>query len=490
MVDLLLVRSNDQKSVYGDTSKFVACEPPFWIATIAAFARQDKEISVAVLDAEALNLSPEDTVTRISEISPAVIGLLVTGTNLSASTWKMHGAGILARKIKESFSAKIFMWGLHPSALPDQTLKEEDIDFVIRGENFDSIVQLVKTLKAGDNNFADIPGLFYKTAEGKVQGNFAIKLQTDMDALPMAAWDMLPMEKYHAHNWHKMGEKKDKPNGYGIIATSLGCPFNCSFCAISALFDQKRVRYKSAKTVADEIGLLVEKYNVYYIKIIDECFVLNRKHVHAICDELIKRNYDVNIWAYARVDTVDPETLDKLAKANIKWLCYGIESVSDRSLKDVKKGQYNSQKIKDSLRMTHEAGINVLANYMFGLPEDDMESMKDTLAFARETNCEWINLYATMAYPGSKLYFDCIKNNVPLPESWLGYSQYSYECMPLPTKYLSGKEVLQFRDYAFNAFFEDNDAYFNLIREKFSAQDAENIKNMTKTKLRRKILGD
>ena len=78
------------------------------------------------------------------------------------------------------------------------------------------------------------------------------------------------MDKYHAHNWQRMGEKKCGVNGYAVIATSLGCPFACSFCAVSALFDQKRVRYRSAESVVNEIGYLVEKHEVHYIKIIDE----------------------------------------------------------------------------------------------------------------------------------------------------------------------------------------------------------------------------
>ena len=199
MVDLLLIRSNDQKSVYGETNKFSACEPPFWIANIAEFVRQDKDLSVAVLDAEVYNLSPKDTAKKVKEISPLLVGLIVTGSNLSASTWKMHGAGILANELKKSFDGKIFMWGLHPSALPEQTLREEDIDFVIRGENFDSITQLIKNLKFGSFDFDKIPGLFYKTDSGKLKGNFTIKLQENLDALPIGAWDLLPMEKYYSY---------------------------------------------------------------------------------------------------------------------------------------------------------------------------------------------------------------------------------------------------------------------------------------------------
>ena len=125
---------------------------------------------------------------------------------------------------------------------------------------------------------------------------------------------------------------------------------------------------------------------------------------------------------------------------------------------------------------------------MFGLPEDNLESMQDTLNFARALNCEWPNFYTTMAYPGSQLYRECLANKVPLPETWLGYSQYSYECLPLPTKYLSGREVLAFRDNAFQAYFENNARYYAMMEEKFGQRAVQDIKKMLKKHLQRKIL--
>lgn len=485
-MEIMLIRPNDQKQVYGETRDFTACEPPYWAMLLASYLRS-QGYEPSVLDAEAKDLSPSETAELVCAGNPVLVGIMVTGTNLSASTWKMAGARHTARYIKDSgYKGKIFFWGLHPSALPEQTLQEEPIDFVIKGEGFQTVLSLMEVLKGNKpiKNFSEINGLYYRE-QGRVEGSPQIEM-ADFEKLPIQAFDLVDMRDYHAHNWQTFGD--DKTKGYAVIATALGCPFQCSFCAVSALFGKKLVRYRSPEKVIEEVDILVKKYDVHYIKILDECFVLNRKHVETICDLLIKRDYDLNIWAYARVDTVDEKLLDKLHRAGFRWLALGIESASKDVRKDVSKGQYTADDTKRIVEMIHVAGIHVVANFMFGLPEDSLESMQATLDFARELNCEWPNFYTTMAYPGSQLYRECLEKKIPLPESWLGYSQYSYECLPLPTRHLSGKEVLAFRDYAFQAYFEDNDRYFTMMEKKFGKESVQDIKAMRKKSLRRKIL--
>ena len=94
-------------------------------------------------------------------------------------------------------------------------------------------------------------------------------------------------------------------------------------------------------------------------------FVLNKNHVLGICDLLIERDYDVNIWAYARVDSVQDQFLDKLKAAGVNWLCLGIESGSDH-VRDGADKIYGNDDIKDVVRRIQGAGINIIANYIFG----------------------------------------------------------------------------------------------------------------------------
>ena len=153
----------------------------------------------------------------------------------------------------------------------------------------------------------------------------------------------------------------------------------------------------------------------------------------------------------------------------------------------MEKGRFGSEDIIKVVRKIQEAGINVIGNYIFGLPDDTIESMEDTLELAIEANCEFANFYCAMAYPGSKLYEMALEKNWELPESWIGYSQHSYETKPLRTDVLAAKEVLRFRDSAFMKYFT-NPRYLNMVKVKFGEETLKNIQEMTRIQIRRKLL--
>ncbi len=222
------------------------------------------------------------------------------------------------------------------------------------------------------------------------------------------------------------------------------------------------------------------------MKILDEIFVLREHHVIELCNLIIQRGYNLNIWAYARIDTVNEKLLIKMKQAGINWLAYGIESGSKKVRDGVNKGKFGQDKIKKAVEMTKAAGIYIIGNFIFGLPDDDFETMQETLNMAKEFNFEYINFYTTMAYPGSRLYEDALKKGIKLPETWHGYSQYSEDTLPLPTKHLSAAEVLRFRDDAFKEYYK-NPKYIKRVREKFGPKVVKHINEMLKHEIHRKF---
>ncbi|MBI5469348.1 MAG: cobalamin B12-binding domain-containing protein [Deltaproteobacteria bacterium] len=483
-IDIVLINPGDRKQVFQELgSELAAIEPPFWVAVMAAYLR-NCGFDVRVIDSNAENISPEETAERVNALAPLLAAVIVYGSHPSASTQNMTVAGRICTALKLHTGAKVAIGGLHPSALPKRTLQDEDADFVIEGEGPHTLKGLLEALRSG-GDYQAVPGLWY-FEENEVKHNQKAPLIKDLDTiLPVAAWDLLPMEKYRAHNWHCFdGIEERMP--YGAIYTSLGCPYSCVFCCINAPFGKPGIRFRSPEVVVEEIRVLVERYGVSNIKIVDELFILNEKHYMAIADLIIKSGYKLNIWAYARVDTIDFDNLDTIKRAGINWLGLGIES-ANASVRDGANKQMRKNDIKEVVRRIQGSGIRVGANYIFGLPDDTLETMQETLDMAVELNTEWANFYCAMAYPGSKLYETAVREGWELPEEWHGFSQLSYETHPLPTGKIGAKEVLKFRDDAFHKYFESG-RYLKMAEERFGPSVVEHVRKMTSTRLKRKML--
>lgn len=486
-LDALIICPNAREEIYQNlSSELAAIEPPVWAALIANYLRI-KNYSVAILDAEAEQLNISKTLQKLPDYDARLIVIVVYGQHPSASTQTMYAAGRLCSSIKEIYpDYKVLLVGGHISALPERTLMEEKADFVCQGEGPYTISALLEANLEASWELRKVPGLWYRD-EGKPVFSGPAPLITQdklAEELPGMAYDLLPMSNYRNHNWHSFGRINER-RPYASLYTSLGCPFNCSFCCINAPFGKPAFRSWEPQFVIRQFDLLAQKYNVKNIKIADEMFVLNEKHFLELCRLLKERDFDFNIWAYSRIDTVKPRHLEVLKEAGVNWLALGIESGSKYVRDGVAKGRFSQNDIRETVKAIKNAGINIVGNYIFGLPDDNYETMQETLDLAIELNCETANFYSAMAYPGSALYQFALENNWELPATWLGYSQYSYETLPLRTNWLTGGEVLRFRDEAWNKYFS-NPSYLKFIKEKFGVETGNHIINMAKQKLPRR----
>ena len=459
MLDVLVVNPPPSREVYGMLNELAAIQPPVWAGLIAEYVRRTG-LSVEILDAE--HLSAGMTAAEILERHARLTVFCVFGHQPSASTQCMPGAIAVCTEAKniandQGLRLPTMVIGTHAAALPG-SLKGY-FDFVCKGEGPREVIDALN-------------------GQLRPQG-----LIQDLDSeLPTQAWDLFDMKKYRAHNWHLW--TGDSRGGYASVQTSLGCPFKCSFCCINAPFaaEAPRLRKWSPKNVVGQIKHLHEKYGITNIKIPDEMFVLDRNHVRGICQGIIDDGLtDLNMWAYARVDTVkDKELLDLMAKAGFKWLGIGVESGSKHVRDGVEKGRFGNEQIHESIDRVRKAGINVAANYIFGLPDDTHESMQATLDLAESLNTEYANFYCAMAYPGSQLHKEARLKGWKLPEDgpgWIGYSQHAYESLPLRTEELSYEEVLDFRDEAFMHYFTRPD-YIGMMKRQFGEGVVSEIERM------------
>jgi radical SAM superfamily enzyme YgiQ (UPF0313 family) len=470
VVDVVLINPGASRTIYQNLSDDLsAIEPPTWCRMIAGWLI-DKGFHVEILDQDAWRWTPEEVYEHVKKLNPRLVAIVVSGQQPSASTQQMTGASLLAKAIQ---GYPKIMIGNHPSALPERTLFEEDVDYVCDGEGPITLIGLLN-----NEHLPHIDGLVWW--DNAIVKNRRAPL-IPIDELHGDVWGLLPMSQYRAHTWQCLDGSTRQP--YASIYTTLGCPFKCSFCCINVFQHSSTYRRRTPAKVVEQVKHLYQVYGVKTFKIADEMFVLDPSHYLPICEGLAALPFadELNIWAYARIDTVKPETLSLMRRAGIRWLALGIESgsahVRDGAIKSL-----DDNDIRNVVKAIQDAGINVIGNFIFGLPDDTMESMQATLRMAQELNCEFANFYSAMPYPGSRLFDETDPKD--LPKHWSGYSQHSADTTPLPTMTLTSREVLKFRDDAFHSYYE-GERYLSMIENKFGHKAVEHIKQMTATRLSR-----
>ncbi len=310
---------------------------------------------------------------------PEEVWLVAMGNNPSvSSTPKMPEVIRLSRELKRRGKI-VRIGGLHPWALPELTMQE-----------------------CGCDSILPMP-------TGEVD------------------WSKLPMQVYCAHNWHA----QDRSH-YAAIYTAYGCPFSCSWCNIKTLYRTWHPRPVMA--VVDECRNLVAQYGVRNLKLCDELFTVHSYRAIDLCERIT--DLKLNIWAYARVGTIiNQAILRAMKQAGINWLAYGFESFDPKVRGDK---QYENEDW--TIKATQDAGIKIIANFIFGLPGDTEKTMHETLERAISYRFDWVNFYTYIPYPGSPDWRDNYSHD------WARYDQYNPDRLGDPV-------AIKFRKQAFEEYF-------------------------------------
>ena len=410
-------------------NKYTTIEPPTWSLLLAESMR-NFGFNVKILDQNVENLNNADAYLRIKNFNPKLICFVVYGQNVNAGTANMDGAVELSNFLKsQNDNLVVSFIGSYPQALPKKTLiDEKSIDFVFTNEGVYALKNILNLKDFSKDNLRNIKGIAFRDGDIIKINQPEIVVPNDrMDIdLPGYAWDLLPYDKktldlYRAPLWHAQYDE-NKRSPYAAIQTSLGCQFKCSFCMINLInrnddddigvsSNYSKMRYWSPEFIIKEFEKLIEM-GVKTIKITDEMFLLNPKYYKPLIEKLslLNKNDDLIIWAYSRIDTIkNSEVLSLVRKAGIKWLALGIESGDKKVRLEISKGKFEDIDVKKIVNQVHKSNIEIMANYMFGLPGDTEETIKKTFNLSLELCTSGFNLYPAMALPGSPLYKEAIK---------------------------------------------------------------------------------
>lgn len=384
--------------------------------------------AVTVLDASALQMSVEELRSFLRKQPFDYAGI-------TATTFTVTGALKIAGICKEMRpAAKVVMGGVHPTIYPDEMLASPHVDYVIRGEGEEAIVELISKGPDATQNVS------YR-AGGTPVHNPMRPLIDDLDALPMPAYHLFPMEKY----FPAAGGYRRLP-AVNMI-TSRGCPGNCTFC-YKEMFGRK-TRMRSAASLVAEIRHLVSAYGIKEITFYDDTFTVSKPRVKEFCDLLLKEKIDLTWSCMSRIDSVDGETLRAMRAAGCHQICYGIESADDTVLQNIKK-PLSLTKATEIARITKKAGITLRMSFMLGNPGETKETMAKTLAYAVRVGPNIAQFNITTPYPGSDMFRWAKENKYLNTEDWQKYDL-AHMVMDLPT--VPSRRVEEFYRYAYKKFY-------------------------------------
>ena len=399
----ILINPNSRRK-FGGSEKVSSIIHPLGLAYIAAVIREEG-FEVNMLDAEALDLGDEDILKNIGNYDPAVIGF-------SAKTPGINKVFNLCSKIKEQFPLKkIVLGGPHPTALPEEAVEKDYVDFVVVGEGETTFLELVRELESNKNNFPQIKSLIFKD-KGNIVVNSRRDSITDIDSLPYPAYDLLPLNRYKSAD--------SRYEKFASILTLRGCSGKCLYCNKQVFGNH--VIMRSAKNIVEEIKFLIKQYGFKEFHMVDDLFTNDRSRVIEFCNILIKEKMKI-VWKCGngvRVGTVDLELLKIMKAAGCYSISYGVESGNQEILNKMKKGQTLKQ-VENAVFWTKKAGIECVCFFMFGNIGENEKTMRETIEFAKRLDPDFALFSIMVPYPATEIRSIIEKDGKILETNWDNY---------------------------------------------------------------------
>ena len=378
---------------------------------------------------------------------------------LSFTSMTSQGAFEFAKAIK-NFNPEITViaGGYHPTVMIKETLADSNFDFLVYGEGEITAPILLDFLngKSKDGvSLENIQGVAFKKG-GQIVINSPRLPIGNLDTVHLPAYDLINIDGYSSPSSTR------KP--YTTYIRSRGCPFFCNFCGVQRMFT-RQYRCESPQKTIENVDYLVKKFGIREILFKDSEFVINKKSVMDFCDLLAARKYDLIWGCNARVDTVSMELLRNMKAAGCSQITYGVESGDQKILNDIGK-RITPDQARAAIKMTKQAGINCVTNFILGHIGETKETIQKTIDFAKELDADYTVFGSLMAFPGSEIYDKSLSNNWFLNGA---PKAFTYDGLRLNATSMSNKELDDFKRKALFSFYFRPKYIFKRIIKSFTS---------------------
>ncbi len=398
------------------SASFAPC-PPLGIMYMASVLEK-AGFSCQIIDCDVV----PDSMEKLSQLD----GVEMVG--ISACTVTYNSALKIAAEIKQRTpSTKVVLGGPHVTFTAEETVREEWVDVVVRGEGEETILELAQYFLQGKGALENIVGITYKDT---------VDLQSTPDRPFIENLDSVPFPARHLVDYSKYLH----PGG---IVTGRGCPYKCQFCAAGPLSGHQ-YRVRTVHNVLEEIKECYQKYHICQFSFVDNTFTAYPERTLQFCAALKKLDIPISWGCYSRVNVVSPEILKTMAGSGCTQIQYGAESGSDYILKSISKG-ITTDMVRRAVKWALDVGMSVECSFIIGHPEDTLETAEQTAQFAEELKSYdsqgrvFTNIGVAVPYPGTVLAQHAEELGITiLSQDW---DRYNLIDPVIDTKHLNHREL-------------------------------------------------
>lgn len=423
--------------------------PPIGLSYLAGYLAQRTHHRVVILDAVAERIDYPQIEKKILEFNPDLVGATIF-------TPTFYGNLVLAKLVKRILpKCYVCMGGVqHVRMFLEETLKHPEIDFLVRGEGEIIFANLLNALEHGEP-LDKVEGVSFKK-DGNIISPGKEGYIQNINELPPPAFEIMPLHLYK----NRIGTGKQ----VGTVATSRGCPYQCTFCD----HPYRTFRSYSVSRIMDEMDFFYQR-GVREFVFFDDMFNVTPKRALDISEGILEKFPDI-VWSFrGRADQITEETAKKIKQAGCTQVMFGLEAATDEDLKAIKKN-ITLQQFLQGVRLCKKVGIKTSANFIIGFPtHKSRQDILNLLDFAIKCGIDYSQYNILLPYAGTEIYQEGIRRKIIPPNFWSYYIS-----DPQPNAYIPIWEECLSR--------EELSELLKLCYQKFYLQPSKVIKHLFEIK--------